>query len=386
MDARKASIVLFAAAWMVALSATLTGFPPDWKPGGTERPSSMPKFNAETLLSGRFGEEFERHCARTFGFRGFGIRLEHQLEWELFRKLPKPGGTPIDYGRDHWLYEHEYVRHYVNRIEMRLKEAVEFAGRMVSLRDRLARNGIPLVVCLAPSKAAVYPEYLPEGVGPSAEDLSKTPARDLLYVCLLSASIPVVDSRALFLEWKQDGTLLFARNGTHWNAYGAQRVFDAIVAAARAQNPAFPPVPEVIGHTDAPPLKKDRDLAFLHNMCRYPYPDETVPYPVLSEVPVPEGRRLRIFGVGDSFSFQLADAMGRTGAVESFRLLFYNKADYRFAWAPGERPRQNDDKRFRLPSFDAEGFDLDEATRDCDLVIVEMNDVFARERAWGFAR
>lgn len=384
MDARRTSIFLFAAAWALVLSATFTGFPPDWKPAGTENPSSMPPFDAATLLSGRFGEAFEGHFARIFGLRGFCIRLEHQLEWELFRTLPSPGGTPIDRGEDGWLYEHEYVRHHVRRFEMRPDEAEEFAGRMAALRDRLAERGIPLVVCLSPSKAAVYPEHLPEYAQPTAQYLRNTPARDLLAGRLRGAGVAVVDSRALFLEWKDEGPLLFARNGTHWNAYGAQRVFDAIVAAARAQNPAFPAVPEAAGHEDGPPLAKDRDLSALYNMLRYPYPEQTVPYPVLAENPAPPGRRLRILGVGDSFSFQLADAMGRTGAVESFRLLYYNKADYRFAWAPGERPRENRDESARLPSFDAAGFDLDEATRDCDLVIVEMNDVFARNRAWGF--
>jgi hypothetical protein len=384
MDARRTSIIFFAAAWALALSATLSGFPPDWKPDGTEAPAPRPPFKAASLLSGRFGEEFERWCARKFGLRGLCIRLEHQLGWELFGTLPHPGGTTIDRGGDGWLYEHEYVRHHVRRPGMREEDAAEFAGRMATLRDRLAERGIPLVVCISPSKTAVYPEHLPENAHPSAANLANIPARDILAKRLRACGVAVVDGRTLFLEWKNEGTLLFPRNGTHWNAYGAQRIFDAIVAAARAQGAALPPVPETVGHEDAPPLGPDSDLSALYNMLRYPYPEKTVPYPILADVPAPEGRRLRIFGVGDSFSFQLADAMGRTGAVESFRLLYYNKADYRFAWAPGERPRENGSARFRLPSFDAEAFDLDEATRDCDLVIVEMNDIYARSRAWGF--
>ena len=385
MDARRASIFLYAAIWAMALSATLTGFPPDWSPIGTEKTVPMPSFNAETLLSGRFGEEFERHFAQTFGLRGFGIRLEHQLEWELFGTLPSTSGTVIHIGQDNWLYEHDYVRHHIRRFEMRQNEAKEFAARMSLLRERLAKHGIPLVVCLSPSKAAVYPEHLPKDAEPSAEDLRNTPARDLLVEWLRKADVAVVDGRALFLEWKRNGPLLFARKGTHWNAYGAQRVFDAIIAAARAQNATLPPVPEVVGHVDAPPLAKDSDLSVLYNMVRYPYPEVSVPYPILADVPTSTDRRLRILGVGDSFSFQLADAMGRSGAVESFRLLYYYKADYRFAWMPDERPRENVAERFRLPSFDVEKFDLDEATRDCDLVVVEMNDIFARRRAWGFA-
>ena len=385
MDARKTGITLFAAAAATVLLATFTGFPPDWKTAGVERPAPMPSLSAESLAPGRFGEEFERHFAQRFGVRGYGIRLANQIGWELFGELPPSGGATVEIGRGRWLYEREYVRHHMHRYEMRRSEAMEFAGRMAALGKRLAKRGIPLVVCLSPSKAAVYPEYLPDGTGPSIEERGLTPARDQLVMRLRHAGVAVVDGRALFLEWKKDGTLLFARNGTHWNAYGAQRVFDSVIAAARRQNPALPQLPAVTGHADEPPLMKDRDLSALYNMMRYPYSEKTVPYPVLSECAAEGTRRLRVLGVGDSFSFQLADAMGRSGAVESFRLLYYNKADYRFAWKPGERPRQNDAEVFRRPSFDPADFDIDAETRDCDLVIVEFNDIFARKRAWGFA-
>ena len=381
MNARKAGIFLFAAAAATALLATFTGFPPDWKPAGVEKRAPPPSLGAKSLLSGTFGEAFERFFAQRFGLRGYGIRLAHQLEWEIFGKLPKTAGTAIDEGIGHWLYEHEYVKHHVHRYEMRRDEAKEFAARMAALRDHLAKRGVPLVVCISPSKAAVYPEYLPAVAVPSAKDERNTPARDQLVMRLRHAGVAVVDSRALFLEWKKEGVPLFARNGTHWNAYGAQRVFDAIIAAARKQNPSLPPVPNVIGHVNAAPLMTDHDLSALYNMVRYPYIEKAVPYPV---IPARHGRRLRILGVGDSFSFQLADAMGRCGAVESYRLLYYNKADYRFSWVPDEPPRETKAENFRQPSFNAAAFDIDEATRDVDLVLVELNDIFARKRAWGF--
>lgn len=385
MDARKAGIILFAAVSATALLATFTGLPPDWKTAGIERPAPMPSLKPKSLMSGRFGEEFERHFAQKFGLRGYGIRLAHQLEWEVFGVMPPTGGTSVDVGYGHWLYEHDYVRHNVRRYEMRKSEAEEFAARMVALRQRLAVRGIPLVVCVSPSKAIVYPEYLLDTMKPRPEFAGNTLARDTLVAHLRQSGIAVVDSSMLFLEWKSDGVLLFPRNGTHWNAYGAQRIWDEIVAAARVQNQTIPPVPAVKGHVMSVPLKSDRDLASLYNMVRYPYAEKEVPYPVLDEDATKAGRRLRVLGTGDSFSFQLADAMGRCGAVESFRLIYYNKADYRYAWVPGERPRENRPEKHRLSSLDAASFDIDEATRDCDLVIVELNDVFARKRAWGFA-
>ena len=384
MDARKAGIILFVTVATTALLATFTGFPPDWKPAGVEKPAYLPSFRPKSLLSGTFGEAFERYFARRFGLRGYGIRLAHQLGWNVFGTLPRIAGTAVDEGTDHWLYEHEYVKHHVHRYEMRRDEAKEFAVRMAMLRDHLAERGIPLVVCVSPSKAAVYPEYLPVGAAPSAREKHNTPARDQLVLRLRHVGVAVVDARSLFRAWKRKGPLLFARSGTHWNAYGAQRVFDAVVAAARAQNPSLPPVPTVSGFVEGPPLMTDHDLSALYNMIRYPFSEKTVPYPVFSGPPEPTGRRLRVLGVGDSFSFQLADAMGRSGAVESYRLLYYNKADYRFAWAPGERPRENKAENFRQPSFDRDTFDIDEATRDIDLVLVELNDIFARNRAWKF--
>lgn len=384
MDARKAGIILYAAAAATMLLATFAGFPPDWKPAGVEEPAPLPSFRPKSLLSGTFAEEFDRFFARQFGFRGFGIRLAHQLEWDLFGTLPRPKGTAIDEGSDHWLYEHLYVSHHVHRYGMPPDEASEFAARMAALRDCLAKRGIPLVVCVAPSKPSVYGEYLPGYAVPSAAEENNTPARDRLVESLRREGVPTVDSLPLFLSWKEEGPLLFSRNGTHWNAYGAQRVFDAIIAAARAQNPSLPPVPTVTGFVDAPPLLTDSDLSALFNIFRYPFEEKTVPYPTLSSLPEPTAKRLRILGVGDSFSFQLADAMGRCGAVESFRFLYYNKADYRFSWVPNKHPRENRPEKFRLPSFSADDFDLDEATRDVDLVLVELNDIFARQRAWDF--
>ena len=168
----------------MVLLATFTGFPPDWKTAGIERPAPFPSLRPQALPAGGFGDAFERFFAQKFGLRGFGIRLAHQLGWEVFGVLPAPGGTPIDVGTDHWLYEHDYVRHNVRRYGMRRKEAVEFARRMSALRDRLAARGIPLVVCLSPSKAAVYPEHLLDTMRPAPQSAGKTPARDTLVAHL----------------------------------------------------------------------------------------------------------------------------------------------------------------------------------------------------------
>ena len=393
MKARLASTILFAAAAATVVIATATRVPPDWKLAGVEAPAERPPLSPDAWFSGKFAAATEPWIARKFGFRGFAIRLAHQLDWELFGNLPSPGGTAIDVGRDHWLYEHTYIRHYVRRYGMPQEDADAFAARMADLRVRLAARGVALVVCLSPSKPAVYPEFLLERDRPPAKNMAKIPARDTLAAALERAEVPLVDCTTLLREWKEVGApALFPRNGTHWNAFAAQCCLAEIWRLAAIDAPGLPRLPPLAGFKMAPPLQTDSDLSALYNMVRYPYAEDAQPYPhLLSSAngvdAAPSRHRAKVLGVGDSFSFQLADAMGRSDAVAEFRLLYYNKADYRFAWKEGERPRENDAARARLGAIDPATFNLDAAITDggYNLVIVELNDVFARQCAWGFA-
>ena len=387
MNARKISILFFSAVAAALLAASALRLPVDWRLAGVEAPVARPPLSARAWLSGEFAAAFEPWAARKFAFRGFAIRVAHQLEWFFFRTLPVSGGTAIDIGHDHWLYEHEYIRHYVRRYGMLQEDADEFASRLAALRGRLAKRGVPLVVCLSPSKPAVYPEYLLDRDRPPQKHMDRVPARDTLAAALAEAGIPLVDCTAILTKWRAEGApALFSRNGTHWNAYAAQRVLAEIWRLAVRDAPALPALPPLVGYVSKEPLPSDNDLCSLYNMVRYPFLEATQPYPLLDAAgAAPGGRRVRVLGVGDSFSFQLADAMGRTGLVSQFRLLYYNKAEYLFAWQEGERPEVNDAVKARLRELPPDGADLEAMFADCDLVVVELNDVYAKQRAWGFA-
>ncbi len=387
MNARKSSILFFAAVAAAILATSALRLPLDWRLAGIEAPVARPPLTLRAWLSGEFASAFEPWTARKFGFRGFAIRIAHQLEWVFFRTLPVSGGTAIDIGLDHWLYEHEYIRHYVRRYGMLQEDADAFATRLAALRNRLASRGVPLVVCLSPSKPAVYPEFLLERDKPPARHMDRVPSRDTLAAALTHAGIPLVDCTTLLTRWKSEGApALFPRNGTHWNAYAAQRVFAEVWGLAGQDAPNLPPLPPVTGFVLNAPLPADGDLCALFNMVRYPFAEARQPYPVLDLAKAAtDGRRIRVLGVGDSFSFQLADAMGRTGVVSEFRLLYYNKAEYLFTWGEGERPMVNDPVPARVRDLPPDGKGRDAMLAACDLVVVEVNDVFAKQCAWGFA-
>lgn len=383
MNSRRFSIIFFVLGFAIIFLTSLFKLPIDHPLAGAEQEIPRPPLSLHRWFDGSFASEVDPWLTRKFGFRGIVIRIAHQLDWILFRQLPSPGGTPIDVGFDHWLYEHEYVRHHVKRFPMVESKAQLFASNLSRFHAYLASNNVPLVVCMTPSKAALYPEHLPDIMQPTGKYLLNTPARDTMRRVLEDANIPFVDCHDLLLSWKTNGApLLFTKNGTHWNAYAAQLTLNHILNMARLQNPSLPHPPPITGFVLESPLIADRDLSSLYNMIWYPFSESSVPYPVL-DLSLPTQKQLRIVGIGDSFSFQLADAMGRTPLISNFCLLYYNKAEYVFSWQSQNRPSWNDPQKFRIDAIDPKMRYLQVATNNCDLFILEFNEVFAHTCAWG---
>ncbi len=383
--ARKISIIVISLLASVIIITTLLQLPIDWRLSGVEAPTKRPTLTPAALFDGTTARETDTFLTSKFGFRGFAIRLQHQLTWTFFRQLPSLRGTKIDVGKERWLFEHEYIRHYAKRFPIREEYAVDFADRLLAVKNLLDKENIPFVVCVSPSKANVYPEFTPTEHHPTPETLAYTIAIDSLIPLLRERGIVVVNSTELLLKLKSQNPdiLLFPKNGTHWNYYAAQRVADEIWLEAQKQNPSLPNIPSTIGHVNKPLFAADCDLSALYNMLSYPYNVPLTPYPLLSDTPAPE-RKMKIFGVGDSFSYQLVDAFGRTGAFDQFRLLYYNKAEYLFKYDPKKPDLADDAAKHRVGPIDHSKYDLIAELKNCDLFIFEFNEIFARSYGWDF--
>ena len=356
----------------------------DWKLAGAENAVPAPGLSPQKWLSGEIQAQTEPWLARRFGVRGFALRTANQLNYSVFHR--KPANTSVVFGKDGWLYEKGYFTYYQERHPLkRPKQAKQFAGQMAALRDRLSERGIPLVVVVSPSKLEIYPEHLPDGIAPSDEALTRTPGYIQVIEALKAAGIPIVDAHALLLDWKNDGIPLFPKTGTHWNSYAAQKCMAEAWRTARAEESGkgLPPFPEVTGSEDRSPIGADTDLGDLLNFIHSPGSGEKVPYPVLAQTE--SGKRARVLMVGDSFTFQLVDAMGRSGCVADVKLLYYFRGIYDFRWKEGETPVFNNPEDFRTGSVDHKKIDYNELVADKDIVVVEFNEIYARNFAWGFA-
>ena len=118
----------------------------DWRPGGTA-----------TLQS-----EFDTWFNQRIGLRGFFVRTSNQINYTLFRRVAQERGTQVLIGKGGFLFEKAYVgclqpgRRALPEAELQVGAATR------RLQDELAARGIAFLLVIAPSKAEIYPDFLPD--------------------------------------------------------------------------------------------------------------------------------------------------------------------------------------------------------------------------------
>lgn len=365
--------ILFSLALALPLVQMATGFPPDYPLAGVETTTTRPAAGWAAWWNGTLQPDFDGWINQRIGLRGWLVRTANQLNYVLFRELPRRSGTQVLLGRDGMLYEKVYVDAY-NQSGHRLgKELRNISASTKRLQDRLAADGIAFLLVIAPSKAEIYPEFLP----PEA-DVAGRPARRSNYenfVKYLHADgVNLVDAHELFLQWKSapGAPRLFANGGTHWNEYGAARVVAEIARRLRAATGKDLPTVEIVGAaTNRTIVGEDNDLGELVNLWSgRPLAGPQV-HPVVEVRP---GAHLPdVLFVGDSFVFTLTNFMDRHGLYRKRNTYYYYNREYFWPAAPNA-------------PLDKRQLDLLAEVRGRDAVVIEVGEYWLPRVGFGFVR
>ncbi|MGH7756117.1 MAG: alginate O-acetyltransferase AlgX-related protein, partial [Vulcanimicrobiaceae bacterium] len=154
-------------------------------------------------------------------------------------------------GNDGWLYP---AWEHIDGIPVAAVQ--DSANAVAAVHELLARRGIALCVALAPSKARIYPNFLPAGTAPSVEFESHYPRVMELFG---TAGVRAPDVLAPMLELRANERL-YMRTDSHWTGHGAELAAEQTAAALAAGAPPATPrsdVPIPRGWTE---LDVDGDL------------------------------------------------------------------------------------------------------------------------------
>lgn len=185
------------------------------------QPNPMPELQADLPTLGHIIYNLRRNWLdRNFGLRKVLVRWEQLLDVRVL-KASMPS-DPVLAGKDEWLYlaqenpQLNVISDYRSIAHLTKSQLDTWVAIFKARRDWLARQGINYVVLVAPNKATVYPEYIPDRFN-RAHRQSKL---DQMAAALTDAGIDFVDLRPALLEAKTKG-LSYYRTDSHWTPFGA---------------------------------------------------------------------------------------------------------------------------------------------------------------------
>ena len=337
--------------------------------GGVEQSSAFPEFTFATLSDGRFQNAFESWFSKQLGLREAMIRTDNQINYSLFHTT-RPGTV---LGENNFLYEPSYIDAYNGLHSMPQSEMLAFVERLKELNDSVTARGTRLLVMITPSKAATYPEYLPER---RRRDTPRNDTYERFQSLVREKGIPLFDTvpiiRALKIESEYP---VFPPGGTHWSKYSACRVGEAFMGTLSSLLERT--VPTL--HCDPPTIRRravgvDRDLAKLTNLWTDADFEVPLPYPRIRVDRPPDAHGADLLFVGDSFLWPFFEALEQRRSYERRDFLYYYKSLDRFRARRRAIPRS---------PLDRAAIDWAELLKR-DAIVLEFNEVNIHEMGYGF--
>ncbi len=341
---------------------------------GVFKPIEPPQLSPKSWWDGQFQkqvqgtEQKEGWIDRHVGFRSAWIKTDNQINFSLFREVPTTANPQqIILGKDNWLYEEDYVKSFLGLDFAPQKFLQGFAADMKEFQDDLQKKNITFLLVISPSKAAHYPEYLPDWTWRQRDALRQhDPQRKSNYQRLMPLlerqGVHCVDAVELFRRQKKAHPeyRLFARGGTHWTYYGAGLVVGQMLARLKElTGKDLRQVSCKAVTVDCSSTGTDNDLGDVLNLWT----------PWVTKGPTPHPHLLgtggqwkpNVLWVGDSFSDTL------TYVMDTFRV--YRRRDTLFLLLQKKMFPEG----ITVP-IDSEKFKYAQELPDRDIVIFELNE------------
>lgn len=201
-----------------------TSFPPlNFAPEINEMRSlkESPPFSFEEISN--FPDNYESFFNDHFGFRNGLILLNNLVRLNTFGVS---GSPKVVAGKKGWLYYtgNKVIDDYRGINHLSNDDLKQWQTNLESKEAWLASQGIDYLFIVAPNKASVYPEYLPDGI---LRVSNNSPVDQLVTYLKQHSKVKILDLRDPLIAQKGKG-LLFHRTDTHWTTLGAFLAYEQI--------------------------------------------------------------------------------------------------------------------------------------------------------------
>lgn len=376
------AVIYVAVLWMPTLQRAFHLFPEPQLYGSEQKPESV-QLSVKTWFDGTYSAKYEPWFNYRLGLRSYLVRTYNQLDFTLFRMVPRQEGSQVVIGKEGMLYEQVYVQRY-NRANKTSDEKLRrIARRVRQLQDELQQRGIALLVVIAPSKVEIYPENVPDGMLKPGREQRKTPY-DAITPLLQEYGVNHIDGHRLFKAWKKDYPYpLFPLTGVHWNYLGAARIIELIMQdLERLTGKKLPQIEIEDVKVDNQIRGTDNDLGELLNVWTcgellniWTFKKDAGPqhHPVIRRIADESTRVPDILFVGDSFVHTLNDLMDEHELYQRRDTLYYHKRRFTKGGAKGT-------------GYDRASFDMEKELLGRDALVLEINEYWMPDIGFGFVK
>jgi len=296
-------ILAFAILFMAPTLQNLFSFLPPQKLEGVEYSSDLPKLTMESWLDGSFQTKFESWYEKVYGLRNYLVRSENQINFTMFHQI---SNRSLVLGKQNTLFEEAYILDAVGLNTVSTEQIENIAINLRKLQDFLNSRGIHFLFVITPSKATIYPEYLPDHFA-NRRHAQSILNYDNLLPFLHKYDINYLDGHAYLQSLKSNCYYtLFCRGGTHWNYYAAYLFTREIMHRLEVMlGKRLDELDHQKVFLHEKPVGSDDDLARLANLWDSSALIQESPYPEVSKITVADSIRPNVLFVGGSFVYAI---------------------------------------------------------------------------------
>ncbi len=306
---------------------------------GYFEPIERPAFSLKNWWSGAFQNSREEILKRDLGIRSFAFRVNNQLHHAILKEIR----TNYIEGKDGYLFGKDYIEDYMgfryvgdNNMRYQTIQIKYISDKLKELFD------VELIVAIAPSKAYVLKEKLPQKY-----DLNqKVDGNYEIYLAELERlDIKVLDfNKYLTAQVKETGEkehILMPKLGIHWSEYAATLAADSItnyIGQLKEKDVVRVNQDEIVKTTKS--RNQDEDISESMNLL-YPLASQKYSYLENFARDTIGKYKPNIVLIGDSFGWTLwsKEIPHKLWGEESLFLYYYYNL-----WIPNEHDVQKTNK------------------------------------------
>ncbi len=355
---------------LLPLVLQVTHIPPIRELSGYTAPIEKVKPSRGSITDGSYQHYLDEAAAARFGGRGFFIRYYNQLMYSVFHKTTNDN---IIIGENGEMFLKQYtddvsgitLREKFGTVDSAKRAARQNVIKTLELIDSLKAHDIAFLVVLAPSKTAIYPEWLPDSIRPCGFVLQKE------YASLLKEfNIPHIDFLPVFNTLKTRSKYpLYTKYGTHWSNGTIPFVADTLLRSMEGLlNRPLPHIQLTDSNITRKYSRPDMELESTCNLM-FPLRHPKMPWPKYTLCDIPRNyRKPNLLVIADSY-YTLLESSPFSEA--------FGNVDY---WKYNETSISKIPERQNQIAF----IDRYAAITDADVVMVMFTTMFAYDYLFGF--